>query len=68
MTKSRSCDHCSRPFTVMAVAPHKRFCSTSCRNSWHSERAKRALQSLAEAEASAKAEPEAWPKPLAEVP
>lgn len=40
------CDWCSRPLTISQHAPHKRFCSGSCRISWHNARRKRGLAAL----------------------
>jgi len=32
------CETCQRPLERPPHAPHKRFCSTKCRNAWHSVR------------------------------
>ena len=38
-----TCDSCGRDFAPRANAPHKRFCSLSCRNSWHANRRAKAM-------------------------
>lgn len=39
----KKCDQCGRLFRAPRVAPHKRFCSTECRNSFHIDERARAL-------------------------
>ena len=49
----RLCDcGCNRRFVPPPSAPHKRFASEACRNSWHSARRTIAAQMLADAERS----------------
>lgn len=42
----RLCDHCSRPLKPQPSAPAKRFCSAGCRQDWHLEKRKRAMELL----------------------
>jgi len=44
------CEQCTKPFRAPASAPHKRFCSTSCRNEWHLGQRKKGLELLAKAQ------------------
>jgi len=53
MTPSKQCDHCGRPISPRPSAPHKRFCSSGCRVSYHLEKQSRA---------TALAGPISWPK------
>ena len=46
MTESRRCDNCTRAFRPPASAPHKRFCSSECRNEWHLKQRKNGLELL----------------------
>ena len=44
---SRQCAQCGKPLGAIPLrAPHKRFCSKECRQSWHESRRKRALSEL----------------------
>jgi endogenous inhibitor of DNA gyrase (YacG/DUF329 family) len=41
------CPQCEAALGIRpAKAPHKRFCSTKCRNLWHSERRAKAMERL----------------------
>lgn len=43
---AQHCDACGKPLGQLPPsAKNKRFCSNSCRNSWHSERRKAAWES-----------------------
>lgn len=35
--EQRTCDHCGKPFAFIAAAPHKRFCSATCKGNFHKE-------------------------------
>ncbi len=55
-TSSR-CDHCHQPFTIPAHAGHKRFCTASCKQAWHTDQRRKgalALKTLAAQSAQAK--------------
>jgi hypothetical protein len=43
---SKRCDQCGREFVPPADAPHKRFCQTGCRQTWHTLRRQAAMQLL----------------------
>lgn len=44
---SRKCEKCGKEFKVTLSAPHKRFCSTGCRNAWWARERQQALASRA---------------------
>ena len=45
------CRNCGKPLGPLpAKAPHKAFCSSSCRNEWHEARRRRGRALLAEME------------------
>lgn len=50
MPIQKNCVKCSRPFQVPDYASHKRFCSKSCRQDWHSGQRKLALALKAQLE------------------
>ena len=53
MSSQAVCEHCSKPLGALpASAPHKRFCSRLCRETWNSEERKRALAALRESEST----------------
>ena len=57
----RTCAECEAELGQLPQrAPHKRFCSASCRLSWHSRRRKAAKRLLEECEAQAGAEEKQW--------
>ncbi len=43
---AKTCANCTRPFDTPSWAANKRFCSDSCRQSWHSDRRKQAMELL----------------------
>lgn len=51
-----NCKVCNVEITIPASAPHKTFCSTKCRNSWHNARRKKGLIMLMEMEDENKGE------------
>lgn len=43
LSSHRYCQNCGRPFhTIPLEAPHKRFCSKTCREQWHYQQRKAA--------------------------
>ncbi len=54
-----TCDYCGRSHSTPPSAPHKRFCSTACRNAWHGRRRQEAYAALRAAEQSASAQEQA---------
>ena len=51
MTEPHICNNCARPLgQAPPSAPHKRFCSASCRNEYHAKRRRIARQLLDELE------------------
>lgn len=44
----RTCKNCPRTFILTEPAPHKRFCSSTCRVEWHNNQRKLGLQALAQ--------------------
>jgi hypothetical protein len=52
MTIKLKCRYCGGPITRLPPqARHKTFCSTDCRQAWHRDRAKHALELLRREEA-----------------
>jgi len=50
MPEQPSCANCTKPIERPVAAPHKRFCSGTCRNEWHLARRKKALAALTSAQ------------------
>ena len=47
----RQCMNCSRPLgSELPTAPHKKFCSSSCRNEYHSRRRRQGRNLLTQIE------------------
>lgn len=40
------CAYCSRPISIPATATNKRFCGRVCRQSWHRDQRRTALELL----------------------
>lgn len=38
MKRTKSCEQCGTTFETPTSAPHKRFCSSACREDWWTER------------------------------
>lgn len=45
----RACEHCARPYSLDARAPHKRFCSSRCRMAWHQAQRQQAVTAFRKA-------------------
>ena len=57
MTSGLECKNCSRPFTTPPqAADSKKFCCGSCRQAWHQEQRRLAMELLRQAQVREKQE------------